>query len=191
MSEMDKVAVTEKIRELIRTARKSDLSKGLRKAVWAPAAAMGSGAAKSGGSTIKNVLFGKPAMFGPMAGSRLRADKRGPGLGLKEITKKEYKDIMGKKVKGEAQVLTSPKGKKYYYKRMFRPGGLAGWARKNPLWAAGIAALGYMAGTSPEGRQAAGGMLPSAPRPQADPWLMNQLQRQPKSGNPFERQTWG
>jgi hypothetical protein len=91
---------------------------------------------------IADVLFGGK----DSSGSRLRPVGSGPS-GVKEISKAEYK----KALKGNHNFLNKNTvttgvidGKKVFYRRLQRPGGMVGMAMKHPLLTTAGLGIGYL-----------------------------------------------
>jgi len=150
---------------------------------------------KSGTERVKELLLGEKATSGPHKGKRLQPVPGGPSGyhgGLKVIEKAEYDAIKGGTKAGE---VTASKigGKTFYFKRKFRPGGLAGVVMRHP----GKSALGALALywlSKKDNRQAAGqaaqGMLPKMPSgPTED--AQKEWSQQLSYKNPLSAQAWG
>ena len=141
----------------------------------------------------KRLLLGRKAESGPFMGRRLHP-VQGPLHERGRLVSPEVgKKILKGKIPGEVSV-AKVDGKKIYYARKFRPGGLAGVVMRNP-GKSGLAALAAYLLLKPENRQIAGGMAsglaPQVPKgPTADvakEWTQNQQSARPV----LQQQAWG
>jgi hypothetical protein len=164
-------------------------------AAWAGPSKVVAAPIKSGTERAKELLLGEKATHGPHKGSRLHPVKGGPGGyhgGLKVIEKAEYDAIKAGSKKGQVSA-SKIGGKTFYFKRKFRPGGLAGVMMRHPGKSAlGALALYWLA--KKENRQAAGqavgGMLPGMPKgPTED--VQKEWSQQLSYKNPLSEQAWG
>ena len=170
-------------------------TQGASRRFWqGPSAAAGS---VLGGTAnwIGDGLLGEKAKTGPFAGRRLHPMKGGLEQGaLQAISPKDARAIQSGKTLGEV-VEGTVGAKKQFFKRKFRPQGLAGWALKNK-GKAGLAALLAYAMTSKGGRDTATGIVQGmTPRGPTGPtkdvereWGMDKSSPQQSV---LQRDTWG
>ena len=110
---------------------------------------------------------------------------------MKEITPAEADLINAGKGKGKV-IKARIAGRTHFYKRKFRPGGLAGAVMRNPGKSTAAAALAYYLMRSPNTRQAAGaGIRGMGPTGDFDPSVLARFQAQPSHENPLTKGTWG
>lgn len=165
-----------------------------RAAWWAPSqiAAIPTKGAKN---VLEGMLFGpkniNPAS--PAFGKRMNAAGEVGNRQFSQITKAEFDAISAGEKPGRAVSKRVSPAQTAYFKQKFRPGGIAGWAGKNPLLAGGAGLLAYYLATSPGARQAsgqmAGGMVPGL---DVAPTAATQKQwAQPSFENPLAKDVWG
>ena len=89
-----------------------------------------------------NIAFGRKAAGGIREGRRFHNPN-----GFKEVKKERYDAVLESVKKGEKgtpRVSKSPFDDGKYLEEKYRPGGLAGFAMKNPMAAAGMGGVGYL-----------------------------------------------
>jgi hypothetical protein len=144
---------------------------------------------RGAGNLGKNILFGRPAAYGPMSGKRLHPIAGGAGKGLEEISRIEFDAIKRGEIPGKA-VSGKLGHKSVFYKRKYGPRGVAGFARKHPVMAGLGALMTYYLAKSPENRQMAMGLMPQGPSTQptretARQWAGASFE------NPLAKDVWG
>tara|TARA_B100000131_G_scaffold300111_1_gene321185 strand:+ start:63 stop:671 length:609 start_codon:yes stop_codon:yes gene_type:complete len=144
---------------------------------------------RGAGNLGKNILFGRPAAYGPMRGKRLHPIAGGAGKGLEEIGRLEYEAIRRGEIPGKA-VSGKLGGKDVFYKRKYGPRGITGFAMKHPVMTGLGALMTYYLTKSPENRQMVMGFMPAGFNTQptqetAKQWSGASFE------NPMAKNVWG
>lgn len=106
------------------------------------------------------ILFGRKILnpLDPMKGERLVRVLGGHGKGIVPITEAEFRAIRSGASKGTAYT-GMMNGEQIYGKRLYRRGGMVGFAKKHPFITGAGALAAYHMGSNPEARMQMGAAL--------------------------------
>jgi hypothetical protein len=146
------------------------------------------GAAKRG---VMSALMGRKNLGGKLAGTRMKGMKGSVGTKAWDpITPEMYRKYKSGALKGEV-VAGRVGGKKVYFRRKTRPGGVVGLAMKHPKRTAATGALAYLLASSPVARGIASGYVPNAPKSGMTDETKMRFGSQVSTANPLARSAWG